>query len=112
MALQITDENFKTEVLEKGGVAVLDFWAVWCGPCRLIGPIIDQLSEEYEGRAIIGKVDVDNNPDIATQYGIRSIPTVVFLKHGSEVKRQVGVATKAALIKILDEILQEVEVNS
>ena len=110
MAFEITDSNFQTEVLDKGGVTVIDFWAVWCGPCRLIGPIIEDLSEEYKDKALIGKVDVDSNPETAMKYGIRSIPTVLILKDGEEVKRHVGVTTKANLARLIDEQLDEKKV--
>jgi len=96
MAFQFTDSNFQESALS-GGVAVVDFWAEWCGPCRLIGPIIDELSGTYEGKAVIGKVNVDENPEISMKYGIRSIPTILFIKDGEVVDKQVGVSTKAAL---------------
>jgi len=96
MAFQFTDNNFGDTAL-KGGVAVVDFWAEWCGPCRLIGPIIDELSAQYDGKAIIGKVNVDENPEISMKYGIRSIPTILILKDGEVVDKQVGVTTKANL---------------
>ena len=102
MAFEITDSNFKTEVLDKEGVAVLDFWAEWCGPCRMIAPIIDKLSEEYKGKALIGKVNVDNNPDITVKYGIRSIPTILVFKNGEVVNRHVGVTTQANLAQMID----------
>lgn len=105
MAFEITDTNFQTDVKEKGGVAVMDFWAEWCGPCRLIGPIIDKLSTEYDGKALIGKVNVDHNPEVAMKYGVRSIPTIVILKDGEEVQRHVGVTTQANLSKLIDEHL-------
>ena len=105
MAFEITDNNVQSDVLEKNGVAVMDFWAVWCGPCRLISPIIDKLSEEYNGKALIGKVNVDENPEVAMKYGVRSIPTIVILKDGKEVKRHVGVTTQANLSKLIDEHL-------
>lgn len=105
MAFEITDSNFQTDVVEKGGITVMDFWAVWCGPCRLIAPIIDKLAVEYQDKAIIGKVDVDNNPETAQKYGVRSIPTIVILKDGVEVKRHVGVTTQANLAKLIDEQL-------
>ncbi len=96
MAFHFTDSNFQESALS-GGVAVVDFWAEWCGPCRLIGPIIDELSGTYEGKAVIGKVNVDENPEISMKYGIRSIPTILFIKDGEVVDKQVGVSTKAAL---------------
>jgi thioredoxin 1 len=96
MALQFTDSNFQESALS-GGVSVVDFWAEWCGPCRLIGPIIDDLAASYEGKANIGKVNVDENPEISLKYGIRSIPTILIIKDGEVVDKQVGVTTKAAL---------------
>ncbi|MEZ4932362.1 MAG: thioredoxin [Saprospiraceae bacterium] len=105
MAFEITDSNFQTDVADKGGVAVMDFWAQWCGPCRLIAPIIDKLSTEYDGKAIIGKVDVDNNPEIAMTFKVRSIPTIVILLNGEEVERHVGVTTQAHLAKLIEKHL-------
>ncbi len=102
MALHFTDANFQEEVLDKKGVTVIDFWAEWCGPCRMIAPIIEKLSTEYDGKAVVGKVDVDSNPEVATRYGIRSIPTVLILKDGEEVKRHVGYTTQANLAQLID----------
>ena len=96
MAIQFTDSNFAEKALS-GGVAVVDFWAEWCGPCRLIGPIIEELSSQYDGKAVIGKVNVDENPEISMKYSIRSIPTILILKDGEIVDKQVGLTTKAAL---------------
>jgi thioredoxin 1 len=96
MAFQFTDSNFQETALA-GGVAVVDFWAEWCGPCRLIGPIIDELSTEYDGKVRIGKVNVDENPEVSMKYGIRSIPTILIIKDGEVVDKQVGVTTKANL---------------
>ena len=104
MAFEFTDSNFKETALE-GGVSVVDFWAEWCGPCRLVGPIIDDLAKDYEGRATIGKVDVDANPEISTKYGVRSIPTILFIKDGEVVDKHVGTATKATLAQKLEEHL-------
>jgi len=96
MALEFTDSNFQETALS-GGVSVVDFWAEWCGPCRLIGPIVDELATEYEGKAAIGKVNVDHNPEISMKYGVRSIPTILFIKDGEVVDKHVGTATKATL---------------
>ncbi|MBK8515587.1 MAG: thioredoxin [Saprospiraceae bacterium] len=96
MAFQFTDSNFQESALS-GGVSVVDFWAEWCGPCRLIGPIIEDLAHQYEGKATIGKVNVDENPEISMKYGIRSIPTILIIKDGQVVDKQVGVTTKASL---------------
>ena len=105
MALELTDANFSTEVLANKGVSVVDFWAVWCGPCRMVAPIIEELSHEYADRVIVGKLDVDHNPEIATKYGIRSIPTILILKDGQIVDKQVGFATKQALANKINEHL-------
>ncbi len=96
MAFEFTDGNFQETALS-GGVSVVDFWAEWCGPCRLIGPIIDELATSYEGQVKIGKLNVDENPEVSLKYGIRSIPTILILKDGEVVDKQVGVASKAAL---------------
>lgn len=97
MAFQFTDSNFKETALESEGVKVIDFWAEWCGPCRVIGPIIEELSNEYDGKALVGKVNVDENPEISMKYGIRSIPTVLILKNGEVVEKQVGLTSKLVL---------------
>ncbi|MEM9917591.1 MAG: thioredoxin [Bacteroidota bacterium] len=97
MAFEFTDTNFTEKALENEGVSVVDFWAEWCGPCRMITPIIEELSTEYEGKALIGKVNVDHNPQVSQKYGIRSIPTILILKGGEVVDKQVGVITKKAL---------------
>ncbi len=97
MAFEITDANFQQEVRENQGVAVLDFWAEWCGPCRMIGPIIENLSIAYEGRALIGKVNVDENSEIPVEFGVRSIPTILIFKNGQLVDKHVGLTTQAVL---------------
>jgi thioredoxin 1 len=105
MAFELTDNNFKEQVLEKDGVTVVDFWAEWCGPCRMIGPHIEEMAKDYEGRALIAKVNVDHNPEISMKYGIRSIPTVLYLKNGEIVDKQVGATSKQVLAGKLDAIL-------
>ena len=105
MAFVFTDDNFQENALAETGVAVVDFWAEWCGPCKLVGPIIDELSHEYEGKATIGKLDVDNNPQVSMQFGIRSIPTLLFIKDGKVVDKHVGTATKATLKQKLDALI-------
>lgn len=105
MAFELTDSNFKEQVLEKDGVTVVDFWAEWCGPCRMIGPHIEEMAKDYEGRALVAKVNVDHNPEISMKYGIRSIPTVLYLKNGEIVDKQVGATSKQVLAGKLDAIL-------
>ena len=104
MALEITDSNFQ-EILAEGKPVVMDFWAPWCGPCKMVGPIIDELATEYEGKVIIGKCDVDENGDVAAEYGKRNIPTVLFFKNGELVDKQVGSAPKSAYVAKIEAIL-------
>ncbi len=105
MAFEFTDKNFEEATATKDQVTVVDFWAEWCGPCRMITPLIEQLAEEYKGDAVVGKLNVDNNPAIASQFGVRSIPTIIFLKNGEVIDKQVGVTTKAALAAKIDATL-------
>ena len=98
MAVVITDANYE-EMAGKGQLLVIDFWAQWCGPCRSIAPVIEELASEFEGRAIIGKVDVDDNPDIVSNFGIRNIPTIVFIKNGEVVDKTVGAVPKGELLE-------------
>lgn len=98
MAAVITDANYE-EMANSGKLLVLDFWAQWCGPCRSIAPIIEELAEEFEGNAIIGKVDVDENPDIVSKFGIRNIPTIIFIKDGEQVDKTVGAVPKGELLE-------------
>ena len=104
MALEITDNNFK-EILAEGKPVVIDFWAPWCGPCKMVGPIIDELAGEYEGKVLIGKCDVDENGDVAAEYGIRNIPTVLFFKNGELVDKQVGSAPKSFYVTKIEALL-------
>lgn len=99
MALQFTDGNFQTEVLDSDKLSVVDFWAEWCGPCRAIGPVVEELSKDYEGKVNIGKVNVDENPQVAMQYGITSIPAILLIKGGEVVDKQVGAVPKSVLDK-------------
>ena len=94
MALEITDANFEEVVLNSDKPVLVDFWAAWCGPCRMVGPLVEQIATEFGDTAVVGKVDVDNNPGVAARYGIRNIPTVLFLKGGEVVDKQVGAAPK------------------
>jgi len=97
MALEITESNFQEVVLNSDKPVLVDFWAAWCGPCRMVGPIVDELSNDFEGRAVVGKVDVDKEGEIAMQFGIRNIPTLLVFKNGEVVDKQVGVAPKNVL---------------
>ena len=96
MALQVTDANFD-ELVNSGKPMVLDFWAEWCGPCRMVGPSIEELSKEYEGKVEIGKLNVDDNVETPSEYGIRNIPTILFIKDGKVVDKQIGAAPKSVL---------------
>lgn len=97
MANTFTDQNFDIEVIQNNKLSVVDFWATWCGPCVALTPTIEALSKEYEGKVNIGKVNVDENPELSTRFGITSIPCILFIKDGKVVDKQVGLAPKAAL---------------
>jgi thioredoxin 1 len=101
MAISITKENFESLKAEDK-LVVADFWAEWCGPCKMLGPIIDELSTEYEGKVNIGKVNVEDEQDLAVQFGVRNIPTVLFIKNGQVVDKQVGAVPKATLIELIE----------
>src|SRR5690554_3221533 len=102
MAIEITDSNYEQEVMQSDKLVVLDFWAEWCGPCRQISPIIDELSEEYEGRVVIGKVDVDGSTDVTSKFSIRNIPTVIFVKGGKVVDKLVGAQPKQKFVSAIE----------
>ena len=103
MAVKITDANYE-EIAATDKLILIDFWAQWCGPCRMLSPTIDDLTNEYEGKAVIGKVDVDDNPDIAEKFSIRNIPTILFVKNGEVVDKTVGAVPK-------NEIIDKIEAN-
>lgn len=104
MALEITDSNFK-ELLAEGKPVVVDFWAPWCGPCKMVGPIVDELAKQYEGQVIMGKCDVDENTELPAEFGIRNIPTVLFFKDGAMVDKQVGAVAKPAFEEKVKKLL-------
>lgn len=103
MEVKVTNENF--ESLKAAGPLLIDFWATWCGPCRMIAPIVSQLAEEYDGKVTIGKCDVEEAEDVATQFGIRNIPTLLFFKDGQVVNKLVGAVSKDKIAKALDDLL-------
>jgi thioredoxin 1 len=103
--IQISDSNFKTEVLESQIPAMVDFWAPWCGPCKAISPVVEELADEYEGKIKLFKVNVDDNPNIAAQYGIRAIPTLIFFKGGQQMNQITGAVSKDSLKQALSELL-------
>ncbi|MCD6067479.1 MAG: thioredoxin [Bacteroidetes bacterium] len=98
MALEITDSNFEELVLKSDKPVLVDFWAEWCGPCRMVGPIVEEISKDFAGQAVVGKVNVDHNSAISQNYGIRNIPTLLIFKNGEIVDKQVGAVPKAALV--------------
>lgn len=102
--MEITDQNF-AELLASGKPLVVDFWAEWCGPCKMMIPIVDELAAEYEGRIIIGKLNVDENPDTCDEFGIMNIPTMLFFRNGQLVHRHVGACPKKELVPVLDNLL-------
>jgi len=103
MALQITDATLE-EVLNTNKLVVIDFWAEWCGPCKMVGPVIDQLADEYQDQAVIGKLDVDNNDDATSKYGIRNIPTILFIKNGEVVDKIVGAGAKSLFVEKIEKL--------
>ncbi len=105
MALEITDANFDELILNSDKPAIVDFWAEWCGPCRMVGPIVADIAEEYGDKVVVGKLDVDSNPGVSSRFGIRNIPTILFFKGGEVVDKQVGAVPKGNLTKKLDAIL-------
>lgn len=102
MPLTFTDSNFKSEVLDSDKLSMIDFWAEWCGPCRAIGPVVEELSQEYDGKVNIGKVNVDENPELSVQYGITSIPAILFVKDGKVVDKLIGSQPKANFVKKIE----------
>ncbi len=105
MAVELTDQNFDELVINSDKPVLVDFWAAWCGPCRMVGPIVEELSNDFDGKAVVGKVDVDANNEVAAKYGIRNIPTLLFFKNGEVVDKQVGVVPKPALAEKLNALM-------
>jgi thioredoxin 1 len=105
MALEATDGNFEDLVLKSDKPVIVDFWAEWCGPCRMVGPIVEEVGVDYEGKAVVAKVDVDSNPGITAKYGIRNIPTILFFRNGEVADKQVGAVPKSTIVAKLDALL-------
>ncbi|MFC2138651.1 thioredoxin [Bacteroidota bacterium] len=105
MTIEVSDANFDEQVVKSDKLVLVDFWAEWCGPCRMVAPIVKELSEDYEGKIVVAKLDVDSNPETAGKYGIRNIPTVLFFKGGKVVDKQVGAVPKANLATKVDALL-------
>ena len=105
MPIEVNDSNFEELVLKSDLPVIVDLWAEWCGPCRMIHPILDKISKDFEGRAVVTKLDVDSNPEISTKYGVRNIPTVLFFKNGEVVDKQVGAVSEKQYLNKLEAIL-------
>ena len=105
MTVEVNDSNFEEIVLKSDKLVIIDFWAEWCGPCRMVAPIIEEIGEEYEGKVLVAKVDVDTNPGISSKLGIRNIPTVMFFKNGKMVDKQVGAVPKSNYVSKLETLL-------
>jgi len=105
MAVEFTDANFEELALKSDKPVLVDFWAEWCGPCRMVGPIVEELANDYDGKAVIGKVNVDHNKEISAKFGIRNIPTIIFLKNGELVDKSVGAVPKNVLSEKIENLL-------
>lgn len=105
MAINFNEQSFNSDVLNGKGLVVVDFWASWCGPCKMLAPIIDDIAKDYDGKILIGKVNVDEEPSIAEKYEVMSIPTVILFKDGKPVEKSIGLVPKAKLTKMIDENL-------
>jgi thioredoxin 1 len=105
MALEATDGNFEELVIQSDKPVIVDFWAEWCGPCRMVGPIVEEVGVDYEGKAVVAKVDVDSNPGITAKYGIRNIPTILFFKNGAVADKQVGAVPKSTIVSKLEALI-------
>jgi len=105
MVITLTDANFDEVVLKADRPVLVDFWAEWCGPCRVIGPLVKEIAEDYKEKVIVGKLDVDSNPGVSSKYGIRNIPTVLFFKNGTVADKQVGAVPKGNLVNKVEALL-------
>ena len=104
--IEITDSNFEQEVINSDTPVLIDFWAIWCGPCKVIAPVVEEIAGEYEGKLKVGKLDVDNNPNVAIKYGIRSIPTLMVFNNGQVSDQMIGALPKAHIVDRLEKVLQ------
>ena len=105
MTIEVNDSNFEEVVLKSDKPVLVDFWAEWCGPCRMVGPIVDELSQDYDGKVVVTKMDVDSSPATSAKFGIRNIPTILFFKGGEIVDKQVGAVPKSSLAEKIDSLL-------
>jgi len=105
MALEVTDSNFDEVVLKSDKPVIVDFWAEWCGPCRMVGPIVEEVGNDYAGKAVVAKLDVDSNPGVTSRFGIRNIPTILFFKNGEVADKQVGAVPKSVFVNKLEKLL-------
>lgn len=105
MTIEVTDSNFEKEVIQSNIPVIVDFWAEWCGPCRMVGPLVKDIASEFDGRVKVAKMDVDSNPEVPSKFGIRNIPTILYFKNGQIVDKQVGAVPKNVLVSKLEAIL-------